>query len=579
MTSWLDDLLGKTVMLDGVSLPDRKRLNFKPTAGVSVVDNEALGSTDVTLVGPVSVATASTITASPLNGLQALLDLTPRDLYKYFARFNLPAGAADGITIRGFNGGLVDIVGSWVNVTPGSGLGTFTAGAGSGANLVNKQTASANWPNDNSLRGALVRVVGGGGYTGNDALTETVARIKSHTVNQLVLEGNIVGLDGTTQVVLVQEGTVFSTAAADTYNGKTHLVGVINCSCDVRLWRCKLNGSAADYGLRLDKSSLELHAVWLAACASYCAAGGELLPYSLRMSANALLETYKMASVRPVGLVGNAASLLCDGIGTFEGTGLWMNGDNGSNPILTLKNFVKVALGGDISGATSTTAVILHNIHNYATAGAVTGTNPGTTYFVVIDGGGQFLPAGMSGTGSEASSKYVQFEDGNTFQYAQLAAGGTVSLNGTFMKWAIGAETHMAGINVFVGQTEEYLQKYYLGNAYKEINIAVGDPAHTAHTQANAVVIGYRETKIIGAAGNGDVIRMYDDTTIGFGLDGVIWNRSGFSLALYPGLAANNRRFYLDGVLQGINATISIPDGKRVLFAADTAGFWDVVIL
>ena len=46
--SWLDDLLGKIVMLNGVAVPDRKRLNFVGS-GLSVQDNPSSGTTDVTI--------------------------------------------------------------------------------------------------------------------------------------------------------------------------------------------------------------------------------------------------------------------------------------------------------------------------------------------------------------------------------------------------------------------------------------------------------------------------------------------------------------------------------------------------
>lgn len=50
MPGWLDDLLGKNVQQNAAAVPDRKRLNFVG-AGVSVADNPANLSTDVTISG------------------------------------------------------------------------------------------------------------------------------------------------------------------------------------------------------------------------------------------------------------------------------------------------------------------------------------------------------------------------------------------------------------------------------------------------------------------------------------------------------------------------------------------------
>lgn len=48
---WIDDLLGKTVLRNGVVLPDRKKLNFIQGTGsaVTVADNPGTGATDVTI--------------------------------------------------------------------------------------------------------------------------------------------------------------------------------------------------------------------------------------------------------------------------------------------------------------------------------------------------------------------------------------------------------------------------------------------------------------------------------------------------------------------------------------------------
>lgn len=46
---WMDDLLGKNILQAGSLFPDRKKLNFLGT--VTITDNPATESTDVTIVG------------------------------------------------------------------------------------------------------------------------------------------------------------------------------------------------------------------------------------------------------------------------------------------------------------------------------------------------------------------------------------------------------------------------------------------------------------------------------------------------------------------------------------------------
>lgn len=68
--SWIEDLLGKIVMLGSTVLPDRKRLRFVQGNGVTITiaDNPStaggLGSTDVTITGGAPAATV-TVDQSP----------------------------------------------------------------------------------------------------------------------------------------------------------------------------------------------------------------------------------------------------------------------------------------------------------------------------------------------------------------------------------------------------------------------------------------------------------------------------------------------------------------------------------
>ncbi len=70
--SWIDDLTGKTIMLDGVELPQRKILQFLQGdgAGITIVDNPAtsdgLGSTDILIAG--TAAESVIVDQAPTTG-------------------------------------------------------------------------------------------------------------------------------------------------------------------------------------------------------------------------------------------------------------------------------------------------------------------------------------------------------------------------------------------------------------------------------------------------------------------------------------------------------------------------------
>lgn len=96
--SWLDDLLGKVIMLGGSELPQRKNLNFiqGASATVSVVDNTSLGSTDVTIDGGAAAATV-VVNQSPgasANGTRYNNHGASGDIV-----INLPAAPATGYTL------------------------------------------------------------------------------------------------------------------------------------------------------------------------------------------------------------------------------------------------------------------------------------------------------------------------------------------------------------------------------------------------------------------------------------------------------------------------------------------------
>lgn len=66
---WMDDLLGKNVLGAGTLVPDRKKLNFLGT--VSVTDNPATESTDVTIIGGGGGVNLDPLVPAPNGGVAA----------------------------------------------------------------------------------------------------------------------------------------------------------------------------------------------------------------------------------------------------------------------------------------------------------------------------------------------------------------------------------------------------------------------------------------------------------------------------------------------------------------------------
>lgn len=265
-TTWLDDLLGKTILENGSPLPDRKLLNF--IGSLTIADNQSTLSTDITfsgasfVSGPVtgsvdsasgedvnplrpSVLTDGDYTAYPFMHIAAAIAALPPVLNGNIARMNLTAGSYAGFNLSGFSGGALELCGSWATPTISSGVTSGTAGASSGGTTLNKPAAAASWPNDGSLVGLKVVVTGGSGFTGSDAMAETVRTIVAHSASSLSLQDSISAMDATTQFSIVREGTIINTAAANSVDGATCVIGAYADFSKLSMRRIKIDNSGA----------------------------------------------------------------------------------------------------------------------------------------------------------------------------------------------------------------------------------------------------------------------------------------------------------------------------------------------
>lgn len=500
------------------------------------------------------------------DAIQAAIDSVPTAMRRYHQTINVAAGTFTGFRLDGFSGGAIDIVGTYVTPTVTTGVTTGTAGAGSGATIVNKPTGAPDWT-PNELVGVLFKPTSGGAYFGEEF--ESVGRIISNTGSQLVLESSMYGLDATTPFVLVQPGTVISlnnpiNVLPAQINPPTYLVGIFNSTAEIKLRRVKILGGAADYGLVTAQAQF-------VSLINNTYENAFILPSyssSLQCSTSWFKSSYYYAFGQNVStFLGN---FMDDSSAAFEvaqyvNASVTVSGDVGYASAITITDVITAILSGAIASCTSGTPVVLHNIHNFRISGSVTGANPGTAYGAQVDGGGQFRWAGLAITGSDSNP--VLFEN-HELSYAQLSGNGTFESNGSYGKWGSGSTVRLDLLTVFEGQQINYAFVRMQDPAYKEIT------ANAAGTQGAATVIGYVIT-MVKTAGANHSIRFFGaaEALITGGLHGEIRNLSGNNVRLYP--PSGFKIFYQNGDT-GLNNYLNMPADVTFFWATDNDGNYHV---
>lgn len=484
------------------------------------------------------------------------------------ALVNIAAGTfAMGSTVRGFVHGTVDLVGTWATPVLTSGATSGTAGAGSGATVLNKPAAADPWV-AGELVGKLVLITGGGGYLGTDAFEENVLRIKSNTTTQAVLESSMYGLDGTSAFAIVEEGTIFTGLAVDTYGGSSYILGIINTTADVRMRRIRIDNTAgaALYGLLTAQTQYtDISACGFTNAIVVPGYSSNLRMLSVHLDAS-YLYVYGQNVMLLNGYVAEDSTLQVERSQSVAASNVWADGDIGYANAVSIAHCNVVTLGGDISNCLSAAPLVLENIHNFDVAGTLTGTNAGVANGALIRGGGQYNVAGMSIAGSSASTA-VLLEGTNSLSWAQISGNGSFDLRGTVINWGSGAHNHVGDVHVYEGQLFQYASSRYLGNAAKEVT------AYAGGGQANAIVVGYVITLVTACATNNDSIRFFSNAeylivSVGL-LFGQIRNLTTNRVALYP---PSGGHIYLAGVDQGADVAIELLPGDVVHWCTDSSG-------
>ncbi len=506
--------------------------------------------------------------AEPFDTLDAALLSIPRATTR--AIVQLEAGTFKGGTIEGYSLGTIDIVGTWATPTLASGATSGTAGAGSGTTVLNKPTAAANWT-ASDLVGKLVRITSGAGYSGSDAFTENVLRIKSNTTTQAVLESSMSGLSASSVFEIVEEGTVLDLLADDTFLNATYILAAINTTADVRLRRIRIDNTAASatYGF----VTAQTQRVDVVNCGFTDTYFVPSYSTSLRILSTHFVDSYFYAYGQNViainGIVAEDSSLQIERFISLTASNVWIDGDIGYTSAVSIKHGNTAILGGDISNCTTATPIILDNVHEFSVSGSLAGTNAAQTYAIGISGGGQWNLAGATIAGNTAAS-VVRLESEQNLSWAQISGNGCHAYKGNFLNWGSGAQVNLGDVHVYSGQIYSYAWVRPLGNAYKEVTAFAGGG------QASATAIGYVATLIATCISDDDSIRFLgsgDGFAITGGLRGTIRNATAKRAMLYP---YSGGIIVVAGTSQGTNNPVEIPPGGSVEWMTDSSGRYHV---
>lgn len=612
---WMDDLLGKTIMSNGVPLPDRKLLNFRTGVDVQVADNVALQATDVfiygasyvrafgSVLGSVNIGsgnddnalrppvlTDGDYTAYPFQHIAAAVAALPLHLGGYTLRLNVSAGTYAGFNLGGFIGGVLQLVGSWVTPTVATGVTSGTAGAASAGVAVNKPTVAANWT-ASDLIGKRLIVTGGGGYTGNDALTEVVRTIKANTTTQITLDQPIAGLDATTTFAIVTEGTIINTASPIEIDSESCLLGMSYCQASVMLRRIKLAnaGSPADNamittGTRLvDLGGVNIDGDWL---------GREVDGIELNA-----VTLNGHADLTNCGRLFGEAYLTAGGHFTceaFKEVLAYIVARSCTNTALRVFHTNYVGREIDASGCTATPFEGINVQYSEPIGNGLTGTNAAAPYAAFVTGGGRHMFAGSTMTSATGNQLDL---DSYALSWTLLADRNHMRA-GTFAMWGDDRWTQLGQFKIVNDsstpfddlqldsvQIQAYKKEYCADRALPTTDVLAGDYsagayaeiiAHAGGGQSLAFIVGSQLTKIKTCATNGDSVRFFTDIEkggTGFGTHGEIWNMTSHTPALYP---PSGSKIFFNGTDLGTNNPATLAANRKYSWFTDSSANWYV---
>ncbi len=597
--SWLDDLLGKTILQNDEPLPDRKKLNFRSGPDLEIADNPRLESTDVSLQGAASVkafgdveaAVASTgldsddvrppvlsdgdFSAYPFATLQAAIDSLPSIFDGHVVTVRLAADETfDGATIPGFfGGGKLRLCAPYALQTITPGVNTGAAGTGTSTTALKKPGAAAAWT-PGALRGLLLVIDSGAGSNG-DSDAPIVRAIKDNTTDTATFEAIPDLAVGAVFRICLPSVTI-NKIIAPPDEVTSACLAVLDCGAPIELHGIAVSDVDLQWGVYAARcSSVEAHGLNLEGDASAM--------FGAIDCDRAALYDSRIADGAIVWMQDCRASI-AERIYSDDGEILIEDGGLGSVIVEARNNTANAVKfhGGSRAkakiNATDFTApaLVCDGVGKFETLGLTLTADAGRC--IIVSGGGAI---DLSGAVLVAGPGALEVQiDGTDYQAGWADAINYLAVTGGITRVITGGSGLQKDIslgfalNSFIngGSGQEYGGTLLLGGPSPTFpGAAFIATASPTQTQIGATEMAYKFTFVQATTAN-DSMRVeplpFTSTAIQerFGV-----NIGGANVALFPPVG---KRFYLAGVIQAINAALTWVPGSRMWTTQDPSGNW-----
>lgn len=596
MATWLDDLLGKTILQNNEPLPDRKKLNFRSGPDLSIADNPRLESTDISLQGAASVKAFGDVVAAvsgsgsdtsdvrppvlsdgdyaayPFATLQAALNALPSILDGHTVTLRIAAGTYDGANLSGiFGGGKLRICAPYTLQTI-TGANTGAAGTGTSTTALKKPNAAANW-SAGALRGLLVVIDSGPGSNG-DSDAPIVRAIKDNTTDTATIDA-VPNLAAGAVYRIVLPSVTLTKDPSPPDEVTSACLSVLDCGAPVELHGIAPADVTLQWGIYARNAVIEAHGLNLdgAASALFRAVDCDRAAlYDSRLADSAIvwLSSCRVGAVERV-YSDDGEALLEDctlGSAIIEARGntanaLKFRGGSRSTAKLTANDFTAPAL-------------VLDGVGKFEPLGLVLNAAAGSRCIIVT--GCAVVDLTGAALTTVAPTLEVQI-DGTDYAPNWADAINFLAVTGGISRVITGGaglqKDISAGfaLNSFIngGSGQEYGGTLLLGGPPPAPGAGYVATASPTGTQAGATQMAYKFT-FAQAAGAGDSMRLEPLPFTGTAIQerfGV--NIGGNDIALFP---PSTKLIYLFGVAQPVDAAVTWASGSRLFATQDTSGNW-----
>lgn len=272
--------------------------------------------------------------------------------------------------------------------------------------------------------------------------------------------------------------------------------------------------------------------------------------------------------------------------GTFSNNG-WLFLNGGSSTVkmsassctnTVLKAQYMPYLGYSVAANNCTATPIDLNAVQYSeiVGTGVSGTNSSASYGIRLSGGGKHV---LTGCTLASSTSNVLDLDGYGVSWSALSVENHFNA-GTYAFWSDNLWVNVGRFRIFNNSSQDFddfiTRDLQYGRFFKQYGLNRPlDPAYKEVTafsgggQGSATVVGLQDTVVTAANANGDSIRLLntsDNSGLGGGAKGSIWNRTNKSVNLFP---PSGHVLYSNGSSLGTNNSYTMSAGSKVFWLCD----------